>query len=69
MTTNERAVVDLRTLDALLEPGRGRKVSALRNDAVIKRLTREFDAGEITRLDFLHNASRRMQNVFNTCFR
>ncbi len=69
--TNDRAATDLKTL---AEPGTGapsksRKVSVLRNDAVIKRLTTDVEMGDITRLQFVHKASRRLQNVYNKYFK
>jgi len=69
VTLNERYTVDLHTLaNPGVALGRGRKVSALRNDKHIKRLTLDLENGDISRLEFLHKSSRRMQNVFNNVY-
>ncbi len=68
--TNDRATNDMKILGnpGTGAPGKGRKVSALRNDAAIKRLTTDLTLGDVSRLEFLHKASRRLQNVYNKYF-
>jgi len=68
---NEKYTVDLETLKVpgIADPGRTRKISALKNDKCIKRLTMDLQNDDITRLEFLHKASRRMQNVFNKVYK
>lgn len=68
LSLNDRATADKALLGQLKSPSRGRRVSALRNDARIQKLTSDYSSGEISRLKFLHVASRTLQNVFNTQF-
>ncbi|KAK3914296.1 Phosphatidylglycerol--prolipoprotein diacylglyceryl transferase [Frankliniella fusca] len=66
---NDKYTVDLQTLnDPIVALGRGRRISALRNDKYIKRLTIDLQNGDISTLAFLHKSSRRLQNVFDKVY-
>lgn len=60
----DRYTQDLHTLIPGGSIGRNRKLSAIVNDTRIKGLKEDFEEGNINELEFLTQASLRMQSLF-----
>lgn len=64
LTLEEQAAQDYFDINRGENTTRGRKVSALVNDARICNLTRLLDRNQITMSNFLRNASRTLENPY-----